>query len=455
MTEYNLTVKQFLDRSDDIDYRDFSSKLKGKLEKLNKDLKFSHKLGDLKKEKTGQLNGLVFSAKDNICVKNVESTAGSKILKGYKPPFDATAVKRFKKAGGNFLCKTNQDEFGFGTFSTNSAYEVPKNPLDNKRVCGGSSGGAACLTKALDMPHIALSESTGGSISCPSAFCSVVGLTPTYGLVSRYGLIDYANSLDKIGPMGKSVYDVALGLSVIAGKDKRDQTSFGKVKDYTNLDGKLTGKVIGVPKEYFENVDKKIEKRIRNVISKMEDEGAKVKDVSLPNTKYALSSYYIIATSEASTNLSKLCGMRYGLHKDLKRNFDEYFSNVREEGFGEEAKRRIMLGTFARMSGYRDAYYLKALKVRTKIIEDFKRAFGDVDVLAAPTMPIMPPRFEDVEKLSPLEQYQMDVLTVPANLAGLPMINVPVKDMIGLHLIGDHKKEQNLLNIAKGVEDIL
>ncbi len=408
--------------------------------------------------KKGPLSGIAISVKDNICTKDMRTTAGSRILENYIPPFSATCVERVLDAGGVILGKTAMDEFGFGTFSTNCAYDVPKNPLDAERSCGGSSGGAGCITAAADFPHIALAESTGGSISCPAAFTGTVGLTPTYGLVSRWGLIDYANSLDKIGCIGKSVHDVALLLSVIAGKDEKDSTSLNVPKqDYTKYIKKdIKGMEIGVPKEYFNNVNEKITKLIWNSIKKLEDLGATYKEVSLPHTKYTISSYYIIAMAEASTNLARYSGMRYGLHQVIKGNFDEYFSSVRSSGFGEEAKRRIILGTFARMAGYRDAYYLKALKVRTKIIEDFKLAFKKFDVLAAPTMPVIAPRFDEIEKLSPVENYMMDILTAAPNLAGIPMISVPAGNAsgmpIGLHLMSDHLHEGNILQVANAVE---
>jgi aspartyl-tRNA(Asn)/glutamyl-tRNA(Gln) amidotransferase subunit A len=307
------------------------------------------------------------------------------------------------------------------------------------------------------MPHIALAQSTGGSISCPAAWCGVVGLTPTYGLVSRWGLIDYANSLDKIGPIGKSVYDVALMLSVISGHDPKDSTSLKHaVHDYTQFADRreLHGVKIGIPKEYFAGADKDVEKQVWQAIKKLESLGATCKEVSLPLTKYALPAYYIIATAEASTNLAKFCGLRYGMHAELKGNAEEYFSRVRAEGFGEEAKRRIMLGTFARMAGYKDAYYTKAMQIRTLIIKEFKQALKKFDLLAAPTMPILPPKFDDIKKLTPTQVYQMDLLTVPANLAGLPMISVPVRagTPIGLHLIGDHLQEPRLIEVAAAFE---
>jgi aspartyl-tRNA(Asn)/glutamyl-tRNA(Gln) amidotransferase subunit A len=415
----------------------------------------------------GRLAGIAVSVKDNICTKGMQSTAGSKILQGYIPPFDAAAVERVKAAGGAIIGKTAQDEFGFGTFSVNCAYGAPKNPIDPARSCGGSSGGAACLTALADFPHIAIAESTGGSISCPAAFCGVAGLTPTYGLVSRWGLIDYANSLDKIGPIGKTVKDVALMLSVIAGYDPRDSTSLDvKPQDYTKYLGKpIKGIKIGVPAEYFgEGVDEKVAKAVWDAIKKLEGLGASYEKVSLPHTRYALPAYYIIAMAESSTNLAKFCGMRYGLHAELKGNYDEYFSAVRSAGFGEEAKRRIILGTYARMAGYRDAYYLKALKVRTKIIQDFKAAFKKFDVLVAPTMPVVAPRFDEIAKLTPIEQYMMDILTVAPNLAGIPMISVPCGSVnvdgskggsrmpVGLHIMADHLQEGKIIQVADAFE---
>jgi aspartyl-tRNA(Asn)/glutamyl-tRNA(Gln) amidotransferase subunit A len=419
--------------------------------------------------KKGILSGISVSIKDNICVKGVQATAGSRILEGYEPPFNATAVARIKEAGGIIIGKTNQDEFGFGTFCTNSGFKVPKNPHDPKRCCGGSSGGAAGLTAALpdNIRHIALGQSTGGSISCPASFCGVVGLTPTYGLVSRYGLIDYANSLDKIGPIAKNTCDAAKLLTVISGYDKRDQTTINmKNEDYTKYaDKPVKGMKIGVPKEYFgkgtgDGIDKGVEQKVWNAIKELEELGATYHEVSLPSTKYVVAAYYIIATTEASTNLAKFCGMRYGasLPIDSKSgSFNEYFSRVRSKYFGKEAKRRILLGTYARMAGYRDAYYLKALKARTVIINEFKSAFRKFDVLAAPTMPTIAPKFSEIEKMTPIQQYMMDILTVAPNLAGIPMISVPCgtsKGMpVGLHLMADHLQEGKLIQAASAFDE--
>lgn len=457
MNKYNISVSEFLQRSESggIDYGDFIAAFREELAKW-KENDFLRIQTDMRCEPKAGLYGLPVSVKDCICVRGVESCAGSKILQGYVPPFNATAVQRVADEGANIIGKTNQDEFGFGTFSTNSAYGVPKNPHDPERTCGGSSGGSGGIIAALNMPHISLAESTGGSITAPAAFCGVVGLTPTYGLVSRYGLIDYANSLDKIGPITKNVRDAALALSIIAGHDPRDMTSLPSKKEnyLKHIDGgsKMT---IGVPKEYFAGADGEVEKAVWDAIKKLEGEGASYKEISLPHTKYSLAAYYIIATSEASTNLARYCGMRYGLHRKLEGSFNEYFSGVRTEGFGTEAKRRIILGTFARMSGYRDQYYMKAMRVRTLVIEDFKKAFKNFDVIAAPSMPIMPPKFSEIERLTPVQSYQMDILTVPANLAGIPAISMPCKNKFaGLHLLGDHLQEGKIIQAAAAYERV-
>jgi len=458
MNYSKLSVKEFLEKSKtgEIDLKGFFEKLYEKIQELNRKYNFFITISDFREERTenGKIKGLPVSVKDNICVKGMRCTAGSRILETYVPVFDATVIKRIRNEGGIITGKTNQDEFGFGTFSTNSGFGVPKNPLDPERTCGGSSGGAAGLTAALNYPHIALGQSTGGSISCPASFCGVVGLTPTYGLVSRYGLIDYANSLDKIGPIGKSVEDVSILLSVISGKDKKDATCAGEKKDYfANLSSEAKGMRIGVPKEYFgEGVDERISETVWNGIKKLESIGMEYEEIELPSTKYALPAYYIIATAEASTNLAKFCGMRYGAEEKIEGSFDEYFSKVRTKYFGEEAKRRILLGTYARMAGYRDKYYLKALQVRTVVIQEFKKAFKKYDALIAPTMPVIAPKFKEIEKMNPLDVYMMDILTVAPNLAGIPMLSVPcgkIQGMpAGMHILGNHFEEQKILNIG-------
>ncbi|MBU3896568.1 MAG: Asp-tRNA(Asn)/Glu-tRNA(Gln) amidotransferase subunit GatA [Nanoarchaeota archaeon] len=392
------------------------------------------------------------AVKDNICTKDILTTAGSKILHNYYPVFDATAIEKLKKRGAGIIGKTVMDEFGFGTFSTNCAYKIPKNPHDPKRCCGGSSGGSAAYIAASKYAEFAIGQSTGGSITCPAAFCGVVGLTPTYGLVSRYGLIDYANSLDKIGVLAKSVEKASSCLQMIIGHDSKDSTSVKKKQGIQKK--KIT---IGIPKEYFANVDKRIVVQVMKYVKKLEKDGFKVKKISLPHTKYAVPAYYIIALSEASTNLAKFCGLRYGLsYSSEEKGFNEYFSEVRTAGFGEEAKRRIILGTYVRMAGYRDQYYLKALKVRTLIIRDFKEAFKKVDVLIAPSMPMIAPKFSEIEKLTSLQQYTSDILTVAPNLAGIPQLSIPCgfvdKMPIGMQILGDYFREDDIIAVGKQVE---
>ena len=408
---------------------------------------------ELKKKKPeGKLFGVPITVKDAICVKGRESKAGSKILRGYKPLMDATVVEKLRAEGAIILAKTTQDEFGFGTFATNTEL-VPKNPFDNERSCGGSSGGSAGFSAYSSRYHASLGESTGGSIACPASFCGVTGLTPTYGLVSRYGLIDYANSLDKIGSIGRGVDDAALLLETIAGKDVKDSTSIGngfKIDE----DGIQN---VAIITNFYDGCDDEVKKIISAKIDKLK-EFVKVDEIQLPmNSMYALAAYYIIATSEASTNLAKLSGLRYGVQGEVEgKHFDEYFSEIRSSNFTDEAKRRIILGTFARMSGYRDAYYLKAMKVRTKLINEFNQAFKKYDLLLCPTMPVVAPKFENIEKLTPAQNYAMDLCTVPANLAGLPHIscNAGMSNgmPVGLMAIAPHLKEQRLYSFGKVME---
>jgi aspartyl-tRNA(Asn)/glutamyl-tRNA(Gln) amidotransferase subunit A len=410
-------------------------------------------LKELKEKKPeGKLFGVPLTIKDCICVKGIESKAGSKILKGYKPLFDATVVEKAKKEGAIIIAKTTQDEFGFGTFATNTE-KIPKNPFDNSRSCGGSSGGSAGFTAYNTNYHASLGQSTGGSIACPASFCGVTGLTPTYGLVSRFGLIDYANSLDKIGSIGRNIEDASLLLEIISGKDPKDSTSLN-ANYFSGEDGIQK---IAVIKDFYDGCDDNVKKIVSKKIDKLK-EFVSVEEIQLPlNLKYALSAYYIIATSEASTNLAKLSGLRYGVQGEVsEKHFDEYFSEIRSNNFTDEAKRRIILGTFARMSGYRDAYYLKAMKVRTKLINEFKQAFKKYDLLLNPTMPVVAPKFEDIEKLSPAQNYAMDLCTVPPNLAGLPHVscNAGFSDglPVGLMAIAPHLKEQRLYSFGKVME---
>jgi len=428
--------------------------------KLNEKFRFLNTLADEVAYGSGKLGGYAVTVKDCICTKDMESKAGSKILLGYKPPFDATVVTKIRSEGAFILGKTTQDEFGFGTFNVNTSYNIPLNPHDLGRTCGGSSGGAACITAVADFPHVALAESTGGSISCPASFCGVVGITPTYGRVSRWGLIDYANSLDKIGVMAKTIDEAALLLEVISGTDRYDSTVLDvPIEDYTGDESTVDGLRIGIPFEYYaEGVNKKVKDTVWKALKKLEGMGASLYELNLPHTDVSLSAYYIIAMAEASTNLAKFSGLRYGLHLPLEGNFDQYFSRVRAEGFGDEVKRRIILGTYTRMAGYRDAYYLKALKVRTLVIEDFKKAYKKVDVLAAPTMPVIAPRFDEIAEMEPLQHYMMDILTVAPNLAGIPMVSVPCGKVdslpVGLHFMADHLQENKAIQVAKAWEAV-
>ena len=403
--------------------------------KLNEKFRFLNTLADEVAYGSGKLGGYAVTVKDCICTKDMESKAGSKILLGYKPPFDATVVTKIRSEGAFILGKTTQDAFGFGTFNVNTSYNIPLNPHDLGRTCGGSSGGAACITAVADFPHVALAESTGGSISCPASFCGV-------------------------GVMAKTIDEAALLLEVISGTDKYDSTVLDvPIGDYTGDESTVDGLRIGIPFEYYaEGVNKKVKDTVWKALKKLESMGASLHELNLPHTDVSLSAYYIIAMAEASTNLAKFSGLRYGLHLPLEGNFDQYFSRVRAEGFGDEVKRRIILGTYTRMAGYRDAYYLKALKVRTLVIEDFKKAFRQVDVLAAPTMPVVAPRFDEIAQLGPVQHYMMDILTVAPNLAGVPMVSVPCGNIdgmpVGLHIMADHLAESRALSLAKAWEDM-
>ncbi len=465
-----MNTKEFVKKvqNKEIDIIEHTHKVIEKVKKINKDYNYLNTISEelaikqaeaLKKNPNGKLAGVAISVKDSICVKDVESTAGSKILKGYKPLFNAAAVERAVKEGAIIIGKTSQDEFGFGGFSTNVGigFKIPLNPFDKERTTGGSSGGAAGLVQKADFPHISFGESTGGSIVNPSSFCGVFGLCPTYGRVSRYGLIDYGNSLDKIGPISKNADDLALLLEIISGHDEKDPTSLKEKKeDYSSyLKKDIKNLKIGIIKEAFgDGVSKEVSDKIYKAVKKLESLGCSAKEVSLPvSIKYGIPVYYIIACSEASTNLAKFCGMRYGAAEELRGNFDEYFTDVRSKNFGKEAKRRIMLGTFARMSGFRDAFYIKAAKVRTLIIEEYKKTFKNFDILISPAVPILPPKFREIDKLTLLENYMIDMLTVGPNLAGLPHINIPVgfeKNLpVGMMAVSDHLKEGKLIQLAK------
>ncbi len=394
----------------------------------------------------------IFSAKDNLTSKDFETTAGSKILKGYHPPFDATAIKKMREAGGFLAGKCNLDEFGFGTFSTNSAFGIPKNPFDLNRSCGGSSGGPACAAAVLE-DHVSLGTSTGGSIVCPASFCGVYGLSPSYGRVSRYGLIDYSNSLDKVGLLSFKASDLRKYLPIIAGKDPHDPTS--TTQPELKL-GVKRMKSIAVPKEAVEGdgISKGVMESFSKSLESLKGMGIDVEYVSMPTLKYSIPAYYVIATSEASTNLARFCGMRYGQQEgDLTLKFDDYFTSFRSQYFGDEAKRRILLGTFTRMVGYADRYYNKALQVRGAIIADYKKQFERFDAIVTPTMPFISPRFDDIAKMSALESYKADFLTVPPNITGMPHMTAPCgysEGMpVGLLFTSDHWNEDILIDMAE------
>jgi aspartyl-tRNA(Asn)/glutamyl-tRNA(Gln) amidotransferase subunit A len=390
-----------------------------------------------------------FSAKDNLTSIDFESCAGSKILSGYRPPFDATPIKKMREAGGFLQGKTNMDEFGFGTFSANSGFGIPKNPYDLNRSCGGSSGGAACAAAVLE-DHVALGVSTGGSIVCPASFCGVYGIAPSYGRVSRYGLIDYANSLDKVGVLSAKAADLGKYLRIIAGKDEHDPTSCVQ-PDMPEKDRPM--KSVAVPKEAIEGISDKVMTHFEASLESLKSMGIDVEYVDMPVLKYAMPAYYVIAASEASTNLARFCGMRYGQQDgDLSLGFDAYFTSFRSKYFGDEAKRRILLGTFTRMVGYADRYYNKALRVRESIIQEYKKVFANCDAVVTPTMPFISPRFDEIANMSALDVYKADFLTIPPNLTGMPHMSVPCGYSdgmpVGLMFTSDHWNEDVLLSAA-------
>ena len=404
----------------------------------------------------GILAGVPIAIKECISTKGLETTCSSRILRGYVPPYDAHVVERLKAEGAIIMGKTNMDEFAMGTSTETSCFGPTHNPWDLDTVPGGSSGGSAAAVAGGEAP-CALGSDTGGSVRCPASFCGIVGLKPTYGLVSRYGLIAYANSLEQIGPLTNTVEDTALLMEIISGHDWRDSTSTEKGSYLPGLKNGIRGLKIGIPKEYFgEGVDKQVEKGVWDAVSTLEGLGATWKEVSLPHTRYALSAYYVIAMSEASSNLARFDGLRYGLRKDEDQDWHTTYSEIRAEGFGPEVKRRILLGTYALSAGYYGRYYLKALKVRTLIKDDFLRAFNDVDLIAGPTMPI--PAFRIGERINdPLSLYLADIFTVPINLAGVPAVSLPCgfagRLPIGLQLIGRHFQEDLLLRAANAFEE--
>jgi len=407
----------------------------------------------------GKIAGMPFGLKDIFCTRGLKTTCASRMLENFVPTYDSTAGARLNAAGGVLIGKLNMDEFAMGSSTEQSAFFATHNPWDLTRVPGGSSGGSAAAVSADEVPF-ALGTDTGGSIRQPAAFCGVVGLRPTYGRVSRWGVIAYASSLDQVGVFSKDVEDCALVMNLIAGRDPRDATSLEvEVPDYTAyLDAGIKGMKIACPREYFgQGVDAGIQEAVKKALQKYEEAGAIVEEVSLPHSQYALPAYYLVATAEASANLARFDGVRYGLRDGQADNVIDMFSNSRSRGFGSEVKRRIMLGTYALSSGYYDAYYLKALKVRRLIYEDFQKVFNEFDLIVAPTTPTT--AFKIGEQIGdPLTLYMNDILTVPVNMAGLPGISIPCGLLnglpVGMQLIGKPFDEGTLIKAAYAYEEI-
>ncbi len=404
------------------------------------------------------LAGVPVGIKDVLVMQGAPSTAGSKILEGYHPPYDATAVTRLEAAGAVLLGKLNCDEFAMGSSNENSAYGPVRNPVDPERVPGGSSGGSAAAVAA-NLAVGTLGTDTGGSIRQPASFCGVVGVLPTYGRVSRYGLIAFASSLDRIGPFAANVRDAATLLGVIAGHDPHDATSSpAPVEDYAaESDKPVAGLRIGVPAEYFaEGLDSEVRAAIEKGIDALKAAGCTIKPISLPHTKYAIPTYYLVATAEASANLARFDGVRYGYRSPHSATLSEMYSHSRDEGFGAEVKRRILLGTYALSAGYYDAYYLKALKVRRLLAEEFLRAFSQVDAIVTPTAPTAP--FKIGEKADdPLAMYLADIYTVTASLAGICGVTVPCGATaaglpVGMQVLAAHLQESTAFRVARAVE---
>jgi aspartyl-tRNA(Asn)/glutamyl-tRNA(Gln) amidotransferase subunit A len=404
------------------------------------------------------VHGIPLAVKDNMCTEGVRTTCASRILEKFVPPYDATVVGRLKAAGFVMPGKVNMDEFAMGSSTENSGFFITRNPWDLERIPGGSSGGSAAAVAAGEC-IAALGSDTGGSIRQPAACCGVVGLKPTYGRVSRYGLVAFASSLDQIGPITKDVTDAAILMNLIAGHDRRDSTSANiPVPDYTkSLVKDLKGMKVGIPKEYFiEGMDPEVERAVRDAIRVLEGQGAKTVDVSLPHTGYAVATYYILATSEASSNLARYDGVKYGFRAEGAKDLMEMYLWSRSRGFGAEVKRRIMLGTYALSAGYYDAYYKKGQQVRTLIKRDFDEAFKNVDVIVTPTAPT--PAFKIGEKSGdPLQMYLSDIFTISVNLAGIPGIAIPCGFTkhnlpIGLQLLGKHFDEEAVFRAAYAYE---
>ena len=401
----------------------------------------------------GRLAGVRIAVKDNISTRGIPTSCGSRILEGYTPPYNAHVVDLILREGAVIAGKTNMDEFGMGSSTEHSAFGPTRNPADPTRVPGGSSGGSAAAVAAGIVP-MALGTDTGGSIRCPAAFCGIVGFKPSYGRVSRYGLVAYANSLEQIGPLARTVKEVSLLMEVISRYDPRDSTMSDR--PFTpRLTGEVKGLRIGVPPEFFgAGVDPAVALKVREAIGVLEGMGARVVPCSMPSMAYALAAYYVTCTSEASSNLARFDGVRYGPPGDIRKPWHDAFREAREKGFGEEVRRRILLGTFALSAGYYGKYYAKAQAARRNVAADFARIFRDVDVIAGPTMPTV--AFRIGEKTDPLSMYLSDILTVPANLAGVPAVSVPCGKAgglpVGLQVMGRPFADERVLEVAYAYE---
>jgi aspartyl-tRNA(Asn)/glutamyl-tRNA(Gln) amidotransferase subunit A len=410
-------------------------------------------------EDPGPLAGVPIAIKDVIVTSGVKTTCGSRLLAEYIPPYDATAVTRIEEAGGVILGKTNCDEFAMGSSNENSAFGPVRNPVAPDRVPGGSSGGSAAVV-AQGTAVVSLGSDTGGSIRQPASFCGVVGVTPTYGRVSRYGLTAFASSLDHIGPFARTVKDAATVLSVIAGRDPCDSTSAdAPVPDYTsNLTGSVNGLKLGLPVEYLKHLTSETGDLIAKGVDQLKLLGCQVREISLPSTEYAIACYYIIATAEASSNLARYDGVRYTFRSPASDTLSDMYRNTRGEGFGAECKRRIMLGTYVLSAGYYDAYYLKAQKVRTLITRDFANAFEEVDAIVAPVSPF--PAFKLGEKVDdPLAMYLSDIFTITGSLAGIPCMSVPCGNTaeglpVGMQILTKHFDESTMFRLAGAFENV-
>lgn len=454
--EKEITIKEVLDsvynRIENVEEKVSAYVTLTKEQAYNRATKLQERLDN--GEDIGIMGGVPIAIKDNICTNGIKTTCSSKMLENFVPFYDATVIEKLENAGAIIIGKTNMDEFAMGSSTENSAIKKTKNPWDLERVPGGSSGGSAAAV-ACDIAPCALGTDTGGSIRQPASFCNVVGLKPTYGLVSRYGVVAYASSLDQVGPITKSVEDAAILLNVIAGKDEKDTTSANiPKKDYLkSIKDDIKGKKIGVPTEFIsDGINEDVKKAYEENLNTLKELGAEIIEIKLDYAKYSLPTYYIIATAEASSNLGRYDGIRYGHRAKDFSSLDELYVKSRTEGFGDEVKRRIMLGTYVLSSGYYDAYYKRGQKVRTLIIDDFKKAFEKCDVIAIPTTPNT--SFKFGEKTSnPLEMYLEDIYTVPVNIAGLPGISVPggfdKNGMpIGMQFISKAFDEENLLQVA-------